>query len=222
LARGVVRRNLPSVCRSITLVALLAALAVAVAASAAARPPTSKPGVSCRRHPGHTLAQSDSARVYSRSGAVYGCAVRHGAVYKLGSSSLCIGTSRAAPVALAGRLVAYGLETCGVDTGSTVVIVRRLTDGKRLHDDPATVLPNGPESYQTVHSLVLNARGDDAWISTASSLGSHATATEVHEHGTNGFGLLDSGTGIDPGSLRLKRSKLTWLHGGKRRSATLG
>jgi hypothetical protein len=132
-----------------------------------------------------------------------------------------VGSSRAGPVAIAGRLVAYGLERCGVDTGSTIVVVRRLTDGKRLHSDPATTQSVGPEAYQTVDSLVVKRNGSDAWIAVANSLGTHQTSTEVHADSTDGFALLDAGSEINPSSLRLDGSKLTWRHGGSKRSATL-
>jgi hypothetical protein len=219
LERGAVRRNLRGVTRSVVLVGLIAALALG--ASASARGSASGRAAGCGSDQGHTLARSDSARVYTRGGTVFGCAIPNGTVYKLGSASVCNGHGRAAPVAVAGRLVAYGLETCGIDTGSAVVIVRRLTDGKRLRDDPSRTGPAGPESYDAVDSLVLAPSGADAWITVTSSIVSHQNATEVHEHGRNGFALLDSGSGVNPGSLRLKRSKLTWRHSGLLRSATL-
>jgi hypothetical protein len=175
----------------------------------------------CGDSHGHTLVQNGSARVYTLHGGVYACASPNGVVYHLGSSSVCVGTRRAAPVALAGRLVAYGLESCGVDTGSTEVVVRSLTTGKRLHTDPSATGPRGAESFQSVTSLVVKRDGSDAWISITNSLGGHGSAIEVHAHSLSGFTLLDSGIGVDPSSLRLKRSMLSWIHSGQRRSAQL-
>jgi hypothetical protein len=125
------------------------------------------------------------------------------------------------PVAVAGEVAAYGLERCGVDTGSSAVVVRRLTNGRRLKSAPATTKPVGPESYVTVRSLVVKADGAAAWIALASSLLAHRQEIEVHTSDKHGQRLLDSGGGIDPASLRLRGSKLTWTHGGARRSATL-
>jgi hypothetical protein len=197
--------------------------AVLVIAALMVLPPVIAAGKrsSCGRRQGHTLVQSDTARAYTLDGDVFACAIPAGVAYRLGSASVCVGSSRAGPVAIAGRLVAYGLERCGVDTGSTIVVVRRLTNGKRLHSDPATTRPVGPESYQTVDSLVVKRDGSDAWIAVANSLGTHGTGTEVHAHDTNGFALLDSGDGVNPSSLRLDGSQLTWRHGARKRSATL-
>jgi hypothetical protein len=175
----------------------------------------------CGRKQGHTLVQNGSARVYTLNGEVYACAIPGGASYHLGSASVCNGTHRAAPVAIADRLVAYGLQTCGTDTGSSVVVVRRLTTGKRLHTDPAITGAAGPESFQTVESLVVKRDGSDAWITVTNSVAGHGSTIEVHAHGTGGSALLDSGPGIDPSSLRLKRSRVSWLHDGHRRSAKL-
>jgi hypothetical protein len=179
---------------------------------------------SCAAHPGQTLVKTHLARAYTFNGDVYACALPAGVAYDLGSATVCnigVGTGLAEPVALGGKLVAYALERCGVDTGTTEVIVRRLTNGKRVHSDPATTGATGPESYETVESLVVKHDGSDAWIAVANSLGTHATGTEVHAHGKGGFVLLDSGSGIDAKSLRLKGSKLSWLDGGVKRSAKL-
>jgi len=178
-------------------------------------------GGTCGRQQGHTLVQNGSARVYTLNGGVYACAIPNGVSYHLGSASVCVGTQRAAPVAIAGRLVAYGLEQCGVDTGSTVVVVRRVTNGKRLRSDPAIAGAAGPESYQTVESLVVKRDGSDAWIVVTNSLAGHGSNIEVRAHSKSGPALLDSGFGINPSSLRLRGSKLSWRHGGQRRTATL-
>jgi hypothetical protein len=180
------------------------------------------PGATCGRHQGHTLAQGDSARVYTLNDGAYGCAIPNGVVYKLGSASVCNGRpGRAAPVALSGRIVAYGLATCGIDTGTSVVVVRRLTNGKRLHRDASVTGPVGAESFETVESLALEPSGSDAWITVTNSVASHGSSVEVHAHDSGGAVLLDSGAGIDPRSLRLAGSKLTWRHDGKLRSAQL-
>lgn len=122
---------------------------------------------------------------------------------------------------VAGVLAAYGLTSCGVDLGTTSVIVRRLSDGRRLVDDGANSLPLGAESYQSVDSLVLRADGDVAWIAVGSSIVGHTRVVEVHVQDGTGNHLLDSGAAVRTGSLRLRGVKLTWLHGRKLHSATL-
>jgi hypothetical protein len=175
----------------------------------------------CGPATGQTLAADKAARVYALGNTVYGCALGGMRSYRLGQRQTCIGTSRAGPaVTVAGRLAAYGLSRCGVDTGFTQVLVRRLTDGTQLRAVPATS-PPGPESFQSVDSLVLKADGAVAWIGTGRSIVGHGKVIEVRKADRGGAALLDSGAAVDSGSLRLRHSKLTWKHGGETRSATL-
>jgi hypothetical protein len=122
---------------------------------------------------------------------------------------------------VAGVNVAYGLSRFGVDTGSTQVVVRRLTDGRVVHTAPATSSVAGPESYQSVGALVLRPDGAVAWIGTSSSIVGRGHEAEVHRFDARGQATLDRGAGIATGSLRLHGSQLTWTHSSRRRSATL-
>jgi hypothetical protein len=124
-------------------------------------------------------------------------------------------------VALAGTTVAYGLETCGVDTGSSEVIVRRLTDGRTLKTVAATTGPQAPESYQLVGSVVVKRDGALAWIGVDDSFIRHSQEVEVHRVDRRGEAELDSGAAIEHGSLRLHGSTLTWRDGAATKSATL-
>jgi hypothetical protein len=152
---------------------------------------------------------------------VYGCAVGGHGQYPLGRRGSCLMSASVAPVTVAGRFAAYGLQRCGVDTGSTLVIVRRLTDGARVHSAPASS-PPGPEGYETVTSLVLGPNGAVAWIATGRSLGRSVSIIEVWriDH-TGARKRLDSGPAIAPASLRLRSSTLSWRHGQATRTATL-
>ncbi len=158
--------------------------------------------------------------MYSLRQTVYGCSARTGRHFRLGNAAVCIGSPRVGPVTVTGELAAYGSEACGIDTGSGRVIVKRLSDGRQLSSDPATSLPLGPESYQTVTSIVLRAGGEVAWIAVGSSIARHRKDIEVHKHDRTGKRLLDSGTSIQPGSLRLHGSRLTWRHGSGTSDAT--
>src|ERR1035437_5494170 len=177
-------------------------------------------GARCGPASARTLAADARARVYSLQGSVYGCA-GPGHRYRLGGVGNCISAHRVDPVTVAGVLAAYGLTSCGVDLGTTSVIVRRLSDGRRLVDDGANSLPLGAESYQSVDSLVLRAGGAGAWIAVGSSIVGHTRVVEVHVQDGTGNHLLDSGAAVRTGSLRLRGVKLTWLHGRKLHSATL-
>lgn len=169
-----------------------------------------------------TLAASSKARAYLSGGFVYGCA--HGAKhsYLLGQRASCMGgRARVAPVAVAGVLVAYGSQRCGVDTGRTTVFVRRLTDGSMLSQQPATATPTGPESYVMVTALVLAGNGDAAWISVSHSIVAGHGATEVQALDRHGLRRLDQGAAIGTSQLRLAGAKVSWKHGGTWRTATL-
>jgi hypothetical protein len=160
--------------------------------------------------------------VYVVNGTAYGCSVVHAARrYPLGQRATCLGTPRVGPVAVAGELAAYGLERCGVDTGFTQVVIRRLTDGRQQRSFVATTNPLGPESYQSVGSLVLKSDGAVAWIGVTSSIVRHGNDIEVHRAEQHAQLLLDSGPGIDPASLRLRRSVLTWRRANRTRRAGL-
>ncbi len=130
-------------------------------------------------------------------------------------------TPRLGPVTVAGRLAAYGLERCGIDTATATVVVTQLTDGKTLLSTPAIAHVPGPESFQAVKSIVAKRNGDVAWISMVSSLLAHLANMEVHRADARGRALLDAGTKIAPGSLRLHGSTVTWREGGRTRSAAL-
>jgi hypothetical protein len=197
----------------------LAGCAGSNAGSAGATVPSGS-GAVCGPRSAVTLAADRHVRVYKQHGAVFGCA-RHHKSHRLGGARTCVNSTLVGPVRVAGWLAAYGLERCGVDTGSTVVEVRRLTDGRRLAMRPATTGPPQVESYQSVTSLVLRSDGSVAWIATSKSVFASSGEIEVHSLAQGDFDLLDSGSGIAPKSLRLKGATLSWRDGGSVRTATL-
>jgi hypothetical protein len=168
----------------------------------------------------HVLASSASAAVYSSGSVVYGCSDLTRLQTKLGHVSSCIQAHRIYPVRVVGDLSAYGDEVCGVDTGTTSVVVLRLSDGKQLSSDPATTGLVFPESYESIGSLVLRSDGAVAWISVTQSVVGGAAKIEVQKD-DHGQRLLDSGAAIKPGSLVLHGSMLSWKHGRATRNATL-
>jgi hypothetical protein len=157
------------------------------------------------------------AQVYALSKAIYACDRSTRRTTKLGQTTICNVTARVDNLALAGDVVAYGLDRCGVDTGSTTVVVRRTSDGTRLHSLAAITGPSLVESYQSINALVVTAKGAVAWIATDSSIIGRGKRIEVHANGR----LLDSGPAIKVGSLRLHGSKLSWRDGAKTRTARL-
>lgn len=206
---------------SALLLAVVAVLAVAVSASAG----TSSGGghAACLPRGAHTLAADRVAVAFSWHGSVWACLAATGERRNLAGAGFCNrAAGRAAPVRLAGRTVAYGLERCGVDTGSSTVMVLDLAAGKRLADLTAATLPLGPESYVSVVSLVLRADGAVGWIAHVASLVGRAGAPyEVHGFSGGKSSLLDSGAAIGPASLRLAGSTMTWRDGKTTGSASL-
>jgi hypothetical protein len=168
------------------------------------------------------VAVSSEARVYSVGGAVYGCSPGSSRHYRLGNTGSCINSTRVGPVAAASNLAAYASTSCGVDTGSTQVIVRRLSDGRQLSSHPATTGLIAPESYQSVGSIVVDGSGHAAWIGSLSSIVRHGQETQVNAAGSSGVKVLATGSDIQVNSLKLHGSTLTWTAGGKQHSATLG
>jgi hypothetical protein len=174
----------------------------------------------CGPASGKTIAANGRVRVYALHQVVYGCSLARGRSFRLGHASRALSESRVGPVAVAGDLAAYGLQSFGVDTVSTSVVVRRLTDGIQLKDRRATRAV-GPEAFQSVGSVAVLATGAVAWIGSEHSIVGHQSATEVHAAGSGGDHVLDSGPNIDPASLRLHGSQLSWVDGGATRHATL-
>jgi hypothetical protein len=175
-----------------------------------------------------TIAASRQARVYAWQGGMYGCSFAHGRSFRLGTTAEALHQSRVQLVVVAGADAAYALASSGVDTVSATVVVRRLTDGRRLGHFAAT-RSGLVEGFQSVTSLALKSDGAVAWIGVAHSIVSHREVIEVHAAGASSSGpgsgsanqMLDSGPAIAPQSLRLRRSTLTWRHGRETRHAAL-
>ena len=207
---------------------LVAALGVAGASAATSRHTRHRHrrhhhGFSCPPSGTVTIASSPSARVYRVGeepfGGVFGCVIGGTASYELAPG----GQTHATPVVLVGQLAAYGLSSFGVDTGTTSVVVRRLSDGAQLLDVPAVAKPYPlVEAVQGVTGLVLAPDGAVAWIGQEHSLGTGQTVTEVVKDDASGETVLDSGAGIDTSSLQLSGSTVTWLDAGVTKTATLG
>ncbi len=197
-----------------------AALSACAGAGALTGSALANGGTPCGPAAARTLASSSHARVYASRGVAFGCAARGGKSFRLGVTGSCIRSDHVGPVVVAGEIAAFASERCGVDTGNTLVVVRNLRDGKRVSASDAAASP-GPESFTSVDSLVARSDGAVAWIAQASSIGNHMTNVDVRRADARGQALLDSGGAIVRGSLRLRRSRLTWTHGGQLRSSTL-
>lgn len=193
----------------------------ALSACGAAAAGRSAPARPCGPASARTLAVSGSARVYAVGRLVSGCAAGGGGRhFALGTTNLCHGSVQVQAVTVAGRLAAFGTLSCGVDTGSGVVQVRRLTDGRTLFTHGAAGAP-GPESFTTVTAIAADAAGDVAWIARASSIVRHTASTAVYAAAGATVRQLDAGTAILSDSLRLNGTTVSWQHGTQRRSGRL-
>jgi hypothetical protein len=212
-----------AVLRRLCLVAMVTPLAGyglwAPSTGAATRAGTA-PGAVCGPGPAHTLARDAVARVYSSAGNACGCVAGGARSYKLGTTGFCIGAERLQTVRVAGRLAAYSLQTCGIDTGNSTINVRNLRTGAVLVQRPATTKV-GVEGFQSIDSLVVKADGAVAWIATANSIGKPTFVRQLQRLDTRGFAVLDSGRDVNAASLRLDRSRLSWKHATAVRTATL-
>ncbi len=168
-----------------------------------------------------TLASDRRARVYTGGDWVYACAAGARTRQRLGLHVSCLGGTRVGPFALSGEVVAYAAESCGVDTGRTSVLVRRLSTGRQLASAPALSTPLGPESYTAVSALALAGNGDAAWIAVGRAIVAGHSATAVMALDGRGEHQLDSGTAIATRSLQLHGRTVRWRDGGSWRTAQL-
>jgi hypothetical protein len=210
--------------RFLLIAAALCPLAACGSSSAASSSAGSSAGTAaahCGPAAAKTLARSAQARIYTRAGTVYGCAAGSPHPVRLGSTGRCPGGSAVGVVTAAGRLAAYSVRSCGVDTSSAQVIVRRLTDGHQLSSHAAYSGPVAPESFQSVGSVVATPGGKVAWIVSSSSILAHRRNTEVVAAAGGATHVLASGTGIAPASLQLHSGTLSWTSDWARHTAAL-
>jgi hypothetical protein len=149
-----------------------------------------------------------------------GRVIATGAVAKLIAVPTPGGSALFACIRRSGRKIA--LDDAYTDArvaGRWVAWQRRGGEGRwriAVHD-----LRTGKErlviGHVATHSLRLTTRGSIAWAEALD--GSHATPLYANEPRVGGE-LLDDGD-VDPASVRLAGSRLSWLSGGKRRSTVL-
>ena len=120
----------------------------------------------------------------------------------------------------AGALVAFARVGCGVGSCGASIKVLDLRDGHVVATGAGA--PGPPFGPHLVRDLVLKENGSVAWTVGRGSFGDPGYfAQELWVRDGQGERLLDSGAGLDPTSLTLTDSTLTWINGGVVRSATL-
>lgn len=176
---------------------------------------------SCAPAGSKTLAVAGSARLYSHGGALFACLgarrTRLGAV----SPTRPFPATKIALYALSARYAALDRTDMGVDTFASTVTLVDLRSGATVATAAATTPENRAESFVTVGSIVVDAKGTMAWIGRRSAIGALTPTLEVHTLSATAARLLASAGDIDATSLKLNGETLTWRQGGARRSAIL-
>jgi hypothetical protein len=153
---------------------------------------------------------------------IYGCAHGSRRSYRLGrviegSAAGSVGTG---PFALAGPVVAYGIEKSFTEGHSfSEVWVRDLSTGKILRKIPdGSPAEPGDVGIGETTAIVVKRDGSVAWITRASrQLG----GIQVRSVDATGSHLLAASPEIEPKSLALAGNTLYWTQGGKPMLGTL-
>jgi hypothetical protein len=125
-------------------------------------------------------------------------------------------------LAIAGHYVTYEIRYSGRDLPDFTLIVRDLTSGKvrrrpKVLEEVATAQPDPGAGITDIR---LTSHASVAWM--IRNPYSDPVRYEVHKADRTTPGrLLDAGTDIVPGSLRLSGDRLRWTHGTSAHAATL-
>jgi hypothetical protein len=165
------------------------------------------------------------ARHGAYRGLHFACLLERGAVVELNEYE-----GFYPPVRLAGQLVGYATDACDPDYCNTVVEVTDLRDEEYGANRETNA---GPMADSEVAAMRLRPNGSVAWVSCSSPFPAYGHvnrctgATRVKKRifawdtRSERPRLADVSRRIDPASLALHGSRLTWRHGGKTRSTRL-
>jgi hypothetical protein len=207
-------------------IALVIALALAAAPTAAAHHGCSKHAKGAK-----IVTKTKEAHVFIKKKRWYGCASKFGKVRLLPgpdtTDALDFGDGEVPThFRLAGQFVAYGtylLEPAGAETHYDVWVVD-LGTGETVYNSIAgSTVPIAED--MVLQRLVLKRNGSAAWTTRMRS--SEDATYEVHRFSkyaqVGGRVMLDSGSDVDPQSLLLSadRLKITWTKAGQSKSADL-
>jgi hypothetical protein len=163
----------------------------------------------------------NSEKLYEVLGCVHGGRRAYALGRKLQGSEM--GGGGVAEEVLAGPMVAYEKSSFSTSVFSSGfsrvwVFVRDLRTGRILHELPTgTADRPGDVGKGRTSAIVVKADGAVAWINPIEA----PVSWEIHAVDGSGSRVLASGAGIDPYSLRLKNSTLSWVQNGKTEFATL-
>jgi hypothetical protein len=196
----------------------IAALPGLVAALAVAEPAGSVVRQSCFPARTKTVFQTSRVRVYySAAQRPFGCLLARGlrvALDRFVDPYYAPGDARLGQLRLAGETLGY----TWIDPGIPAVYVHavNLRYGltlRRVQITPVAILE--PSAVSVPSLAVRGGSGALAWVQRLEG------ETSVWVADRRGTRRLDAGAGIQPTSLRLRGTTLTWRSGGARRRATL-
>jgi hypothetical protein len=199
--------------------AALAVLACSSCGSAAAS------GDRCLAKGEKLIAQTSTARLYrigdpvgTREVRYFICGRSNGHRYRVDGNDPEDYVSKR--IATNGNYVLFALiGHAGEDLGTLHPTVLNVATGhKQAYNTSA-------EGFSTLKltALAVNAQGAAAWVYEQFPLDADEgiRQREVQKGDANGFAVLDKGLGIDPASLTLDGTSLTWTDGGQQQRATL-
>ena len=217
----------PSVIASCALACAAVAAPGAPAQDAGPLPPAeSVRAPHCSLAGAKTMKANRHVRVFRTQSTVYGCRRSASRAYRIGYFGECQNNDEVRRVELAGNRAALGTFECSLTSGWWRIDLVNLRDGRREFRSGPLSTPQASENVaDTVHRIAVTADGAVAWSASRRVAPQTAPSTiEIlrRRRGTTGqVVLLDSGTGIDPESLRRRDRTLTWTKDGGRRSAQL-
>lgn len=157
-------------------------------------------------------------------GHAYGCRRGASRAFELGIIGECQNNDEVRRVELAGRRAALGIYACALYSSWWRVDLVDLRNGHReFTSSPIATIAPDDSTHDELARIVATADGAVAWTAARSRRGV-PIAVEVRRRRrgtTNQAVLVDSGTAIDPDSLRRRGRTITWTKAGVRRSAQL-
>lgn len=239
--RGPIARSTRLALRCVVVIAV----ATAVSGGVDGSPADGRPA-GCGPAHAHTLLRNAAARIYEAPDfgpgsalTVYGCALGQTPPLQLDGPDDFVFAFKGPALALAGVVAGVAEQSCGQDPPCTTVVLALDVStpdlrAQRLAGHSAAA--RGSKLVK-VGSLRVKADGSLAWITcperTALVYTINASRTPncvragdrdsviALPRGATGATVLDTGRRIDPSSLRLRGSRLSWTDRGRRRHATL-
>jgi hypothetical protein len=213
--------------------AAVLAVALTVAYSA---PAQARHGNRCTARNAHTILATDSVRIFATplgntAERVYGCLYSRNRRYVLGIDGDCDPGPAIDQVTVSGRYVAYVESICNIDASDDYVVVKDLRTGRnKWRAIAATGQAPDAEPSTLVSDIVVSRTGSVAWIADWDANSGSSTphpnddrqVRKLEPGAPAGGTLLDSGLGIEQGSLALgtrTRAGYSWLYWNKNGSA---